>query len=471
MSNKHQITFLYDYVFPNYFLPNGTPIDLMLLNYVHSQHNIVKDRTSFVMRNMEDVKIFYNNKKPTWPQSTDGSCILHPCFHEIFELKQDAILNNSQYHKYIYPIKLGPHAADFAAHNNLEYPKANGDYFYKFISEQALTDIRNGKALILLDYCLENFISKQEYENIHIGIQLSRLPKESIVLILNSFNGKELYESWFEPHDRCLRVENVPFLMYASSFFYDINPSRSVSTEKILESKDRIRPDYFLLKAKRPRRHRQLLITYLKMKGLLDKGNWSYIDGKLPESTRPCIKEKYDIDIPDNIISELNDILPKTLRFEEAETSETVSAWTDQHLEIYLDSYFYICTETYTGYESRSNGYDHICLTEKIFKPIANMLPFVFCAYPGALAQLRSLGFKTFDGYIDESYDNETDHCKRMHMLLAEIEKLCSMPKEELHDWYWKQYDTLLYNKEHLNKIWHEMPKQDNIVKILTGKE
>ncbi len=53
-------------------------------------------------------------------------------------------------------------------------------------------------------------------------------------------------------------------------------------------------------------------------------------------------------------------------------------------------------------------------LTEKIFKPIVTKRPFILVAAAGNLAYLKSYGFKTFDRWIDESYDNETDHDVRI---------------------------------------------------------
>jgi hypothetical protein len=44
-------------------------------------------------------------------------------------------------------------------------------------------------------------------------------------------------------------------------------------------------------------------------------------------------------------------------------------------------------------------------LTEKALRPIACGQPFILAATPGSLQYLRSYGFKTFSGYIDETYD------------------------------------------------------------------
>ena len=52
---------------------------------------------------------------------------------------------------------------------------------------------------------------------------------------------------------------------------------------------------------------------------------------------------------------------------------------------------------------------------------------------PYSLNLLKSLGFKTFSGIIDESYDKEEIFYKRFLMLFEEIKKLCSLDVASLH--------------------------------------
>ena len=63
-------------------------------------------------------------------------------------------------------------------------------------------------------------------------------------------------------------------------------------------------------------------------------------------------------------------------------------------------------------------------ITEKTLKVMVYHRPFVVFAYHGALALLRSYGFKTFHPFIDETYDTITDPDARMTALLAEVDRL-----------------------------------------------
>lgn len=53
-------------------------------------------------------------------------------------------------------------------------------------------------------------------------------------------------------------------------------------------------------------------------------------------------------------------------------------------------------------------------LTEKTFKPILNMQPFIIVGSPNSLALLKHLGYKTFDSVLDEEYDTINNHQHRM---------------------------------------------------------
>jgi hypothetical protein len=92
---------------------------------------------------------------------------------------------------------------------------------------------------------------------------------------------------------------------------------------------------------------------------------------------------------------------------------------------------------------------DKLHLTEKVFKPIVAKRPFLLAAAPGNLAYLKSYGFKTFDRWIDESYDTETDHYVRIEKITFEIAKLCAMPTPVLKQMHAEMQQVLEYNFQH----------------------
>ena len=88
-------------------------------------------------------------------------------------------------------------------------------------------------------------------------------------------------------------------------------------------------------------------------------------------------------------------------------------------------------------------------LTEKVFKPIVSCRPFLLVAAPGNLQYLRSYGFQSFGKWIDESYDQETDHDRRLAMIVHEVNKICQLTRDQLQDLLMDMAPVLEYNKNH----------------------
>lgn len=64
-------------------------------------------------------------------------------------------------------------------------------------------------------------------------------------------------------------------------------------------------------------------------------------------------------------------------------------------------------------------------LTEKTLKVLISGMPFVSVSHPLFLAQLRELGFLTYNTLWDESYDQETDYTTRINKIVELCDFLC----------------------------------------------
>ena len=93
--------------------------------------------------------------------------------------------------------------------------------------------------------------------------------------------------------------------------------------------------------------------------------------------------------------------------------------------------------------------HDKLHLTEKIFKPIVACRPFILVGAVGNLEYLKSYGFKTFDKWIDESYDKEPDPDKRIDKITNELQKLCKLSMSDLKQMEKEMKDVLEFNFYH----------------------
>ena len=81
-------------------------------------------------------------------------------------------------------------------------------------------------------------------------------------------------------------------------------------------------------------------------------------------------------------------------------------------IDMYNQAYFNLVVETDIDYQY---GFFP---TEKIVKCLATGMPFVIVATPHFLKHLRELGFHTYSGLWDESYDDELDCTKRIDKIV-----------------------------------------------------
>jgi hypothetical protein len=446
--DRIKIPFLYDYVFPNFIMPNALITEYGILNYLNSLYTNKHKNGCLTDKNLHDQvnkvpTMMFDNNLGHWPNSNwnDGTHLVAGPYQKFLECQHDSVFFGKQkYGKYIYPIKISPHVDDFTGIAPIG-SKLNGEYFWKHMSFEALKDAQNRDCVILLDLAQENFFDRTTYVKLHRAIELSGIPAEQIVLVFNSFNAKEMYENWFSPEERRLEVMNLPFIISNVSYHWANCADRRMNMLEFLGTKNVLRKNAFLFKIRRQKDYRHALLYKLASDDLLDMGDWSCINQiqynqTEVENLSNAYRFQYDLEKVKKVCEQT----PHRLQLEPNSTFESVGGWGDLNGDSHKNSYFYICTETYIndlGYKS---------LTEKVFKPLVNFQPFLFVAYPGALQLLRNLGFKTFHPFIDESYDLEQDEVTRINMIYQEIKKLCAMSNEELHAWYWQMQDILIFN-------------------------
>ena len=90
--------------------------------------------------------------------------------------------------------------------------------------------------------------------------------------------------------------------------------------------------------------------------------------------------------------------------------------------------------------------------TEKTFRPIALKTPFIVNAPIGFLNNLKRLGFKTFDKWWSEDYDNYGG-ATRVEKIFEIIDYICNLSQKELNTIYDDMDCVLEHNRYWLNKI------------------
>ncbi len=88
-------------------------------------------------------------------------------------------------------------------------------------------------------------------------------------------------------------------------------------------------------------------------------------------------------------------------------------------------------------------AYPHPATTEKILRPIVNKRMFLVVGPANTLKFLKTKGFKTFSPFIDETYDSITDPIDRMKAILSVIDRLVTLPLDEVRNAVLQYKDVL----------------------------
>ena len=96
---------------------------------------------------------------------------------------------------------------------------------------------------------------------------------------------------------------------------------------------------------------------------------------------------------------------------------------------------------------------DVLFTSEKTYKPIFAQQPFLILGNTGTLKYLKSIGFKTFDKWFDESYDDEIEFENRLKKILSVVEYICKLSLEDLTKIRIEMNEILIHNYKHFLTI------------------
>ncbi len=112
-------------------------------------------------------------------------------------------------------------------------------------------------------------------------------------------------------------------------------------------------------------------------------------------------------------------------------------------------------------------------ITEKPFRALVNFHPIVVLGNPGALRLIRELGFESFGGLFDESYDDEPDPRARFERVYDEVARLCRMDEAELARRVSSLSDQLVFNAQwgltKLPDVFRNTIDRDLVTRVIDG--
>ena len=347
---------------------------------------------------------------------------------------------------YIYPLEVKDTLNGLNKENTFELNSETYSWYLKdIIPTEILEHLKTGKVKILIsvihdplydDYSISQFESAMNF----LGIEGSN------IIFLGGSNFQEYYEK--HPKSKVKIYNGHLFIREYAEMMerFPIIGSLGYMCEFVKSDDldvDKIRPYKFLCNNKTMIKSHRASMAYFAIKhDLLDSGKFSFIQKINKNELYSNISSIIENPI-DEYIEKIESILPYELDTHHLSQNEKTSfGATNNMKDWYSETYVNLVTETFFG--------RNVFLSEKIFKPLANLQPFIVLGDYGTLKELKRLGFKTFEPFIDESYDLEIDPKVRIKKIEKEIEKLKNASIEQIHEWYYSIKNILLHNQKHM---------------------
>lgn len=327
--------------------------------------------------------------------------------------------------------------------------------FDQFIDEEHWDDVRKRCASIVIDYA-DDFFNVTDMLHICKILVEKRIPSDRIFMITMDPLWTNFARKHFADHGLNAAVTELPYLLYQAveqSLKQDV---------KNLEKKTRFS---MLSRNYRPWRL-ELMLNLLSLNFDFDN-NISYSFHRF----EPYQQINYSVNdlLKDAATLGFNSDDKKILRwikqtpYDLGSSSNkffngTYSAIYNSDVHVLIESHW----DPYQTNDIRINEgqlykpyeWAPSFLTEKFYKAILCEVPFIVASTPGFLKDLQKLGYQTFDGLVDESYDNIEVDSHRSFAIAKEIKFLQKLDKTQFKKKLDTTTEAVKHNKEILNNFY-----------------
>lgn len=338
---------------------------------------------------------------------------------------------------YIIPTGVNHHPNDWTG-SELAYNNSR-QYMFEHINKKQLKDVQDGKAMVLFDQSLEGYQTLWLWEHFHNECKHFNINPSAVIYITGNMTASDQYTQWANNNNVQQRLNIIPYAHFeedVAQMSQDLHIEITVDQQIEYKKKNQIK-DY-VCQQKRLRNHR--IWFYLKLfendlikNGLVSMNPFEFrsahLDGQYYNKS---------------IVEESNKILPLKI-YGQGNTDHDDNYYIRRIVpQVYLDSWVTLVSD------ASFSDLDHtLFLSEKVFKPIACMHPFIIVGNRGSLKELRKMGYKTFEGFIDESYD-DLPTFERHDAIINSIKKIIAI--EDKLSWYESMRNILEHNREVLKK-------------------
>jgi hypothetical protein len=345
--------------------------------------------------------------------------------------------------KYIYPITL--YSSDlFQKYDSIE------------LNEYLIKDIKNKKAKIVFLYVTEGDwgIYKFHFDWLDNLVSKYSLDKEDLLFITANLKANENYtKNKFTIIPYNFFIDRLDFLVLDKIDNYNLNRFENGYIKYINNNKINKKKNHFVCFNGIPKLHRLLMFGMIKSNSNLNNTTILSLRNTQSNDSNAFYEEVSKNSVNQNIIN----------FFKDYDSNKNYSYDTDDWGKLYdwgnfindkahKSTFVNIVTETMCNNES-------IFITEKTYKPIYMCQPFIIFGNPHSLKKLKEYGFKTFDKWWDESYDEELDLNVRFEKIIKILEEIASWDFDKCYGITNEMENILIHN-------YKQMMTTDELYKI-----
>lgn len=321
-----------------------------------------------------------------------------------------------------------------------------------------------GKVLIYINQICEGFslISKDlddtywarerfdYYEILHSWLHKNSIPFQNVIYHTSNLLEEENYNSYCFEHNiqEKIKIISEPAfadLVKSDNYFLDDLDKIKLNFKEQFEYKIKNNIQLFSCLNRRDRPHRGALLLFLNYYNLINDNQISFPPFSQTEHDNNLLVSHWNANLHAAFNQKNVDILSKKLPLI-LDSDKFEINWADTFLkETYLKTWISLITETLYHDEV-----DSVFVSEKVFKPMLALHPFIVVGHVNTLKELKKIGFKTFDKWWDESYDTETNPINRFEKICNVLMDLKKLSKKDFSKIYLEMYDVLIHNQKHL---------------------
>jgi hypothetical protein len=354
--------------------------------------------------------------------------------------------------KFIYPVYTTGHPSNWLVSRN---------GLIHLLDKDILQYAAKGNVLIYINQICEGFslISKNDdywpqfdfnyYEELHNWLYKNSIPFKNLIYHTSNLLEEENYNRYCSENNIQEKIKIISQTGFAeiikiNNYFSNELEDIKLSFEEQYRFKVKNNIKLFSCLNRRDRPHRGALLLLLNYYNLVEGNHVSFPPFTLIENENNlivnCWKDLH-LAFEDQKVHELSKKLPLILDSAEFEIN-----WAGNFLkETYLSTWISVITETLFQDQLTS-----VFVSEKVFKPMLALHPFLIVGQPNTIKELKKMGFKTFDKWWDESYDTEIHPIKRMEKICNILLDLKKLSKKQFLEMYKDMYNVLLHNQKHL---------------------